>query len=461
MALPEIPDLVMEPKVDHKKILIVDDEAAIRTLLVDILADPGYELVTAEDGAEAIERMERQRYDLVITDMVMPKANSLDVLLASRELDPERPVIIITGFPSVATAVKLVSLGVSDYITKPFNIDLIKITVAKVIAQREFVADTRKQVEGYAQALPDSIAEPYNFIVFSQLLEKEIARSRLRSHVCSLLVAEIDGFEQAVVGGAINHWNERLQALFTTVKRHVWPGDTVGQTDPDRLSVILPETPLEEAIHLSVKIAADRVMGLGFIVRAVNFPRDAEDVDGLLGPDEGKRHESNANTRRSIKPAEIAQRAFFCALTPHAIVPRRQTVWRRAATSAMMKVTHDLVGDVMGTLAREGCVACRRDSPRVTGRELTELHAHVPNWELGGLPDSGRLSRTFEFDSFSDALGFANAIGEAAEQEGHHPRLTIEWAKATVEWWTYAIGGLHRNDFMMAAKTDEIFAKGI
>ncbi len=214
--------------------------------------------------------------------MVMPKANGLDVLLASREFDPERPVIIITGFPSVATAVTLVSLGASDYITKPFNIDLIKITVAKVLAQREFVADTRRQVEGYAQALPDSIAESYNFIVFSQLLEKEIARSRLRNHVCSLLVAEIDGFEQAVVGGAINHWNERLQALFTTVERHTRPGDIIGQTDPDQLSAILPETPLEEAIYLSVKIAADRVMGLGFIVRAVNFPRDAEDVDGLF-----------------------------------------------------------------------------------------------------------------------------------------------------------------------------------
>ena len=104
-------DSSTNPNAPSRRILIVDDDAVIRTLLVDVLTDPGYQLDTANNGADAIEKLEREHFDLVVTDMVMPKANGLDVLLASKRLEPDRPVVIITGFPSVATAVKLASLG--------------------------------------------------------------------------------------------------------------------------------------------------------------------------------------------------------------------------------------------------------------------------------------------------------------------------------------------------------------
>ena len=67
-----------------------------------------------------------------------------------------------------------------------------------------------------------------------------------------------------------------------------------------------------------------------------------------------------------------------------------------------------------------------------------------------------RLERAFTFSDFAAALAFTNRVGAAAEAEGHHPALLTEWGRVTVTWWTHAIRGLHRNDFVMAAKTDAL-----
>jgi 4a-hydroxytetrahydrobiopterin dehydratase len=66
-----------------------------------------------------------------------------------------------------------------------------------------------------------------------------------------------------------------------------------------------------------------------------------------------------------------------------------------------------------------------------------------------------RLERTFKFKNFVQALEFTNQVGGLAEEEGHHPALLTEWGRVTVTWWTHKIKGLHRNDFIMAAKTDK------
>jgi 4a-hydroxytetrahydrobiopterin dehydratase len=69
-----------------------------------------------------------------------------------------------------------------------------------------------------------------------------------------------------------------------------------------------------------------------------------------------------------------------------------------------------------------------------------------------------RLERVFTFRDFIEALHFTNAIAAIAEEQGHHPSLTTEWGRVTVAWWTHAIGGLHRNDFVMAARTDASYS---
>jgi len=109
-------------------------------------------------------------------------------------------------------------------------------------------------------------------------------------------------------------------------------------------------------------------------------------------------------------------------------------------------------------LARERCVACRRDAPTVSEADIAELAPQIPGWEVIEVDGIRRLERAFSFDDFASALRFANAVAEVAEQEGHHPALLVEWGKVIVTWWTHKIGGLHRNDFVMAAKTDQLEA---
>lgn len=110
----------------------------------------------------------------------------------------------------------------------------------------------------------------------------------------------------------------------------------------------------------------------------------------------------------------------------------------------------------MGLLNGERCVACRRDSPRVTEAEIAELKPEIPDWELVERGGIRRLERAFRFSDFVEALAFTNRVGALAQEEGHHPALLTEWGRVTVNWWTHKIHGLHRNDFIMAAKTDSL-----
>jgi 4a-hydroxytetrahydrobiopterin dehydratase len=110
----------------------------------------------------------------------------------------------------------------------------------------------------------------------------------------------------------------------------------------------------------------------------------------------------------------------------------------------------------METLAEMRCVACRKDAPTATANEIAELHPQVADWEIVDVDGIKRLRRVFPFEDFAQALEFTKRVGEVAEEEGHHPALLTEWGRTTVTWWTHKIKGLHRNDFIMAAKTDEL-----
>ena len=110
----------------------------------------------------------------------------------------------------------------------------------------------------------------------------------------------------------------------------------------------------------------------------------------------------------------------------------------------------------MTGLTTERCVACRRDAPTVTESEIAELRPEIPDWDLVERDGTKQLRRVFTFDDFAQALEFTNAVGRIAEEEGHHPALLTEWGRVTVSWWTHKIRGLHRNDFVMAGKTDRL-----
>ena len=114
------------------------------------------------------------------------------------------------------------------------------------------------------------------------------------------------------------------------------------------------------------------------------------------------------------------------------------------------------------TLAQQQCTPCRAGAPQVSESELPELLAQLSDWQVLDVDGINQLQRTFKFKNFLEAMAFANRVGELAEAANHHPAILVEWGKVTVNWWTHSIQGLHRNDFILAARTEQlpIAAKG-
>jgi 4a-hydroxytetrahydrobiopterin dehydratase len=107
-----------------------------------------------------------------------------------------------------------------------------------------------------------------------------------------------------------------------------------------------------------------------------------------------------------------------------------------------------------GDFASKSCVPCRGGIPPLTREEAEELLARAPGWSLE--ENGKRLRRRFEFEDFKKAIAFVNRVADVAEEQGHHPDIAIHWNKVDLVLWTHKIGGLHENDFILAAKVNRL-----
>lgn len=110
----------------------------------------------------------------------------------------------------------------------------------------------------------------------------------------------------------------------------------------------------------------------------------------------------------------------------------------------------------MISLDKQTCTACKAGAPMASTEEISAYLPQLPGWHIIELDGVKCLQKSYRFKDFAQAQHFANRVGALAEQENHHPSVLIEWGKTTVTWWTHCIGGLHLNDFVMAAKTENI-----
>lgn len=111
----------------------------------------------------------------------------------------------------------------------------------------------------------------------------------------------------------------------------------------------------------------------------------------------------------------------------------------------------------MTELTKMHCVACSGDTPALKAEEVFRLHQQVPDWDV----TSGRkLVKRFEFEDFTAAMEFVNRVAELAEEEGHHPNITIDYRRVTFTIWTHAIDDLTQSDFILAAKIDGLHGEG-
>jgi 4a-hydroxytetrahydrobiopterin dehydratase len=112
----------------------------------------------------------------------------------------------------------------------------------------------------------------------------------------------------------------------------------------------------------------------------------------------------------------------------------------------------------MSGLTQSSCVPCRGGVPTLTGAEIAAFAPDVPEWRVVDREGIPRIEREYTFKDFRKALEFTVAVGELAEREQHHPDIHLSWGRVRVETWTHKIKGLHRNDFILAAKCDSLYA---
>ena len=251
------------------KILVVDDEEIIRSFLMDVLLDEGYQTKAVPSGEQALQLLKKNSFNLVITDIKMPTMDGIQVLRAVKSINPHQDVIVMTGYASTETAVESMKLGAADYITKPFNLDQIKIVVAKTL-ERSRLQKKAEEGEIYKQlSRIDGLTELYNYAFFQQLLKTETERAKRYGHELSLLMIDIDDFKDYNDQNGHPAGDEALKRLARIMSRAIRGCDYIARYGGDEFVVVLPETDQSEA-----KLIGER---LRVLVKQTKFkPRSAK-----------------------------------------------------------------------------------------------------------------------------------------------------------------------------------------
>jgi len=139
------------------RILVLDDEEIIQQLLVRTFSEDRYQVEAAEDSDAALKRMKEELFDILITDLRMPKVSGMDVLKEVKRINPHTEVIIITGYPTIETAVEAVKMGAFDFICKPFDLEQMKTAVGKCLEKQKFAVEQLDQAQSQL-AQDDKIA---------------------------------------------------------------------------------------------------------------------------------------------------------------------------------------------------------------------------------------------------------------------------------------------------------------
>ena len=194
-------------------ILVIDDEDSMCNFLEIMLKKEGYSVETASDGFSAIDLLKDKNYDLVISDMNMPGMTGLDVLQEVKSFKSEQDFIVMTAFATVDSAIEAMKMGASDYITKPFKVDEIKLTIEKSINRKQLVIEN--------QDLKKQLQDTNSFSNFIGTSEPIVALKKIATRIATsdstVLVRGESGTGKDLISKAIHNLSPRSHAPFVTI----------------------------------------------------------------------------------------------------------------------------------------------------------------------------------------------------------------------------------------------------
>ena len=274
-----------------KKILIVDDESSMRELLLDFMKILGYEGFTVESGELAIQEVRKNHYDVVLTDLLMPGMDGIDVVREVKAIMPDTIVIVMTAHGSMQTAIDSMREGAFDFISKPFNVETLRVRIDKGL---QFLALSRESEEYKKRATTDGLTGLWNFAHFQDILPKEIERSRRYKYPLSLVMIDLDNFK--LYNDTFGHVSGnrvlvKIAKVFLNVIRRA---DMASRYGGEEFVVVLPHTEKRFAhafcdrlrkIVESTHFEGEESMPGGKITISsgvATFPDDADDSEELI-----------------------------------------------------------------------------------------------------------------------------------------------------------------------------------
>ncbi|MBW2465808.1 MAG: diguanylate cyclase [Deltaproteobacteria bacterium] len=224
------------------KILLVDDDQSILDILADLMPIFGHDFDKAVNGEEAVKKLKEEVFDIVLTDMIMPKMDGMELLKHIKANYPNIKVMVVTGYDRAFTYTDVIKAGASDFISKPFNIDELEAKINRLAREIELVS----QLE--LLSISDSLTDLYNRRYFDSKIFEEVRRGHRQGHDVYLAVIDVDNLK--VINDKQGHpaGDKILKAVGEIIKRCIrknvdWPFRYGG----DEFCVILTQVSREQA----------------------------------------------------------------------------------------------------------------------------------------------------------------------------------------------------------------------
>lgn len=231
-----------------KRILVVDDEDEIRQLIVELLSRPDWRIDCARTGEEALERIHRHRYDVVISDILLPNVNGMDLLQRVRRTRPKARVIMITGVGTTEWVKQALRLGAFDYVEKPFDVpDFIRTVEAAVDAPPKQAS--RPAGSGY-----DALTGLWTHRHFFEYLGYLRARCRRSNEPLSIVILDIDNFSEINTQHGYAAGDEVLTEISRRLRKLVRDTDVPARYGSEEFVVALPQTGAAVAMRVAERI---------------------------------------------------------------------------------------------------------------------------------------------------------------------------------------------------------------
>ena len=255
MVNQEEKQLTGETDSEETQIMVVDDEEGILKFMKRSLENHGHKVTVCTDTEQAIEKIKKAVYDLIITDLNMPKLPGVEFVKKAKEISPRTDLVVMTGYPSVETAVECMKNGASDYLAKPLDLEYLNIIVDKLLYNRllEKRAAEREYFEQISRV--DGLTGLYNHKFFYKLLNAEIARADRYKYSFSLIMIDIDDFKKINDNYGHQRGDTILKEIASIFKSFVRITDSAVRYGGEEFAIILSQTAKQHG-----RVFADRIV---------------------------------------------------------------------------------------------------------------------------------------------------------------------------------------------------------